>query len=232
MDIKEVATRKIGPLPAWMWGVVAGGALVAWTYLRGGQGGTDAGDTEDVEVDPIDIDGNPIGVGGSGGSGGYQDTSGIQGLAGPKGDTGEKGATGATGRPGCPAGYKPVKSGTKWKCSYVKRPKCGKGKTLKWNPNTFRWSCVKKSSSLSVDDLHSVPHSGYVSAPNGAPPTISDKDVPGIALMPPDHTPRRPLPVPLYQVGTSDPPIIPMIPPSRKSRRYGRPFFGRSHEGI
>lgn len=237
MDIKEAVTRRLGPLPAWAWGLIAGGALVAYSYLRGGSNSTDSGDdTEDAEVDPIDIDGNVIGAGGtggtgSGGSGGYQDTSGVQGIAGPKGDPGERGATGATGRPGCPSGYKPIRTGGRWRCSSVRRPRCGKGRRLRWDPNSFRWSCVRKTSSLSADDLHQVPHEGYAFAPNGAPPTISEKDVPGIALMPPDRTPRMPLPVPLYTVGTSDPPIVPRVPPSRNSRPYGRPYHGRSHEG-
>jgi hypothetical protein len=32
-------TRKIGPLPAWGWGVAVGGALLVFTKLRGGGGG-------------------------------------------------------------------------------------------------------------------------------------------------------------------------------------------------
>lgn len=235
MDIQGTITRKIGPLPVWAWGAGVGAAWLAWTMIGGGSTGTGSGDDDDEEVETQEL--SPVGDavgGGTGNLGGFQDTSGIQGLPGPKGDTGEAGAKGAAGRPGCPVGYKPVRTsdGKKWKCQGVKKPKVKKGYKLVWSPNTFTWKQTKKKSSLSLDDLHQVPHSGYAFAPNGSPPTISDKDIPAIALMPPDHTPRRPLPVPLWQPGTFDPPIVPRIPPSRGARPYGRPYYGKSHEGT
>lgn len=43
MDVKAAATRKIGPLPAWGWGVAIGGALLAFRFLRGGGSGGGGG---------------------------------------------------------------------------------------------------------------------------------------------------------------------------------------------
>lgn len=36
MNIGEAATRKIGPLPAWGWGVAVGGAFLVYRFVRGG----------------------------------------------------------------------------------------------------------------------------------------------------------------------------------------------------
>ncbi len=36
MDLREALTRKIGPLPAWGWGVAIGGGLLAIKLVRGG----------------------------------------------------------------------------------------------------------------------------------------------------------------------------------------------------
>jgi len=36
VDIGGAVTRKIGPLPAWGWGVAIGGAILAVRFLRGG----------------------------------------------------------------------------------------------------------------------------------------------------------------------------------------------------
>lgn len=34
MNAREALTTKLGPLPAWAWGVIAGGGYLAWTRLR------------------------------------------------------------------------------------------------------------------------------------------------------------------------------------------------------
>lgn len=40
MNVKGALTRKIGPLPAWGWGIAVGGALLAMRFMRGsGAGG-------------------------------------------------------------------------------------------------------------------------------------------------------------------------------------------------
>lgn len=36
VDIKDAATRKIGPLPAWAWGAVIGGGLIVYRMATGG----------------------------------------------------------------------------------------------------------------------------------------------------------------------------------------------------
>lgn len=36
MNIGEAATRKLGPLPAWGWGVALGGAYLVYKFVRGG----------------------------------------------------------------------------------------------------------------------------------------------------------------------------------------------------
>lgn len=42
MNLGAALTRKIGPLPAWGWGVALGGSIVAVRMLRGGGGGNAA----------------------------------------------------------------------------------------------------------------------------------------------------------------------------------------------
>lgn len=39
-DIQEAATRKLGPLPAWGWGVAVGGAILVFRLFRGGKSAT------------------------------------------------------------------------------------------------------------------------------------------------------------------------------------------------
>lgn len=39
VDVKEALTRKLGPLPAWGWGVALGGGILAFRFIRGGIGG-------------------------------------------------------------------------------------------------------------------------------------------------------------------------------------------------
>jgi len=81
--IKGGLTRKVGPLPVWGWAAIAGGAFVAWTFLRGGSSG-DGGAIAD----------NALGVGmggpsgGGGGSGGYGG-SGAGGGSGGAGGVGD-----------------------------------------------------------------------------------------------------------------------------------------------
>lgn len=60
MNIGAALTRKIGPLPAWGWGVALGGAIVAARMLRGGGGGGDAGAKPVVVSVPT---GSPMGMG-------------------------------------------------------------------------------------------------------------------------------------------------------------------------
>lgn len=38
LNVKEAATRKIGPLPAWMWAVALGGAFLLVRTIKGGGG--------------------------------------------------------------------------------------------------------------------------------------------------------------------------------------------------
>lgn len=58
MNVGAALTRKIGPLPAWGWGVALGGAIVAARMLRGG-GGSDAAQPTVISVPT----GSPIGMG-------------------------------------------------------------------------------------------------------------------------------------------------------------------------
>lgn len=50
MDVKAAATRKIGPLPAWGWGVAIGGALLAFRLLRGGRSGGNGAEPDTILV--------------------------------------------------------------------------------------------------------------------------------------------------------------------------------------
>lgn len=42
VDVKEAATRKLGPLPVWAWAGVVGGAVIVSRMLRGGGGSAPA----------------------------------------------------------------------------------------------------------------------------------------------------------------------------------------------
>ena len=56
VDIKGSLTHKLGPLPAWGWGVALGGGYVAWRFITGGGsgggGGSNAQPTGATFVDP------------------------------------------------------------------------------------------------------------------------------------------------------------------------------------
>lgn len=61
VDVKEAATRKIGPLPVWAWAGVVGGAVLLTRVLRGG--GSGGGSTVESGTPQI------VGGGASGGGG-------------------------------------------------------------------------------------------------------------------------------------------------------------------
>jgi hypothetical protein len=61
--IRDAATRKVGPLPAWGWGVIVVGGYVAWRVVRGGGSGGASG----AGVPSV---GGVSDAGGGGGSGG------------------------------------------------------------------------------------------------------------------------------------------------------------------
>lgn len=72
VDIKEAATRKLGPLPVWAWGAVVGGGLLIYRVATGG-GASDGASSPFVQpvggnVDYDDLGGGGI-VGGGGGGG-------------------------------------------------------------------------------------------------------------------------------------------------------------------
>lgn len=50
MDVAAAATRKIGPLPAWGWGVAIGGGFLAIRMLRGGGSGGNGAQPETILV--------------------------------------------------------------------------------------------------------------------------------------------------------------------------------------
>jgi hypothetical protein len=232
VDIGGAATRKIGPLPAWGWGIAVGGAVLVYKLFLGG-GSVGGGDNSAPDVQTIEPDSDssdPVtGAKGEQGDPGTQGIPGVKGdigLTGAKGATGERGATGSAGRPGCPVGYKPVKKSGKWTCQKVARPKCPKGKSNHWNANSFTWSTCAKSNSFSLDNPHLVDTS---IAPNGGGLTISERAIPAIGIAAPDVSPtslrvRRHDPQALSELPGL--PIIPMVPPSPGQRTQGRPWHG------
>lgn len=60
VDVKEAATRKLGPLPVWAWAGVVGGAVIVSRMLRGGGGSAPAVESGTPQV---------IGGGATGGGG-------------------------------------------------------------------------------------------------------------------------------------------------------------------
>lgn len=70
INIGEAATRKIGPLPAFAWGGIVGGGILAFKMLRGdGNSGASSPFVQPVGGPGMDFDDHDSG-GGSGGSGG------------------------------------------------------------------------------------------------------------------------------------------------------------------
>lgn len=232
MNIAEAATRKLGPLPVWMYGVAVGGAFLAWRLFSGG-GSSSSGGTTDT-LDDSDLGGGGgsdfedddlIGPPGPAGPAGPAGPIGGTGATGEQGAPGEAGKPGAPGRPGCIVGYKPVKADGKWKCVKVPKPDCAKGKVARWNPNTFTWSCQKKVNSFSLDDPHMTATTN--DPRNNTYPTFTLQDVPAIGIMPPGggmDTPIKPLIQPL--TSTDGPPVLSSIPPIPPQRKSGRPFHG------
>lgn len=76
--IKGGLTRKVGPLPVWGWAAIAGGAFVAWTFLRGGSAG--AGDPGAGGALGVGMGGPSGGGGGGGGSGSGGGSGGAGGV--------------------------------------------------------------------------------------------------------------------------------------------------------
>lgn len=73
IDIQAAATRKIGPLPAFAWGGIVGGGILAWRILHGGSAsgsspyGQVIGGTGNINFE------DGAGGGGGGGTGGVTD---------------------------------------------------------------------------------------------------------------------------------------------------------------
>ncbi len=82
----SILTRKYGPLPVWAWGVVVGGTLLAFIFLRGGKrpGPSDTGSQE------FPVGGGGAGSGGGSGGGGSDDggmdLEGLQDIANSQAD--------------------------------------------------------------------------------------------------------------------------------------------------
>lgn len=69
MEIGETLQRKIGPLPVWAWGGVAGGTLLVVKALTGGGGGASSPFVTPIATDiPFDFSSLPSGGGSGGGS--------------------------------------------------------------------------------------------------------------------------------------------------------------------
>ena len=68
IDLREAATRKIGPLPAWAWGAVVGGGLVIYAAVSGKGASSPFQQTLANADNPYDY-GDGSGAGGGGGVG-------------------------------------------------------------------------------------------------------------------------------------------------------------------
>lgn len=67
MALSDTISKQIGPLPAWGWGVVVVGGYVAYRFIRGGAGSSQAGV-------PVDLSGTTTDLSGGGGGGSGTDT--------------------------------------------------------------------------------------------------------------------------------------------------------------
>lgn len=74
IDIKEAATRKIGPLPAWAWGAVIGGGLLVYGLVSGKGASSPFTQTlANADGEPFDYAAGSGGGGGGGGTGSPSD---------------------------------------------------------------------------------------------------------------------------------------------------------------
>ena len=227
--IPEPLKRQVGPFPLWVWlGGVAGG-LVLYS-LRSDDGGSPSGNDEPAEAEEFDFEaiagpGLPAGsLPGSGGSTGGSDTGGSDDSGG-----GTDPITGSdildSGRFICPIGFKKhVNAAGKATCRKVVRPKARKGYKLEWNWKGEKWRQVKTKSFTPEE-----PHIEVMGAPNGAPPTLTMQNVPGIGIAAPDRTPRvemEPLNARAKRGETDQPLVLMRVPPAPNARTQGRPFHG------
>lgn len=208
--LPEPLTRQIGPLPLWAWAGGLVGLVVVFRFM-----GSGSGDEPDEEPEQTEAS---------------FDFEEIEGASGPTFDDTSGGTTGTNypkpdaKTPRCPAGYKSVRNaaGTRWICQRVPKPARRKGYTLKWSYQTESWQHVK-TKSFTLEE----PHLDFLSAPNGAAPTISTQQMAGIGIAAPDKTPRAIMePMNDTKPGATDLFIAPRVPPAPMSRRPGRPFHG------
>lgn len=98
MNIADSLQYKLGPLPAWGWGIIVGGGILGYQYFTGSNKTDTSTNVEDNTPDTAMGIPGPVGP---------------AGPAGPKGEKGEVGATGERGPVGpCPVGYhKEIRNG-------------------------------------------------------------------------------------------------------------------------
>lgn len=218
-NIPDALKRKIGPLPAWGWGLAIGGGLLGWQMLRS-DGETEGTYAEDDDAD-YDFGQDVVSAGGIGNYGGY-DGFGGAGTTAPAATT-ETSTSTTTTDFRCPKGYKKAtKASGRVYCKPVKKGSGKKGFWQQWSYKTESWvykPVKKKTKSFTVDE----PHIKANAMPNNTAPTVSSKNVAAIAIASPDRTPKREV-TPVNLAKSAETPVLPNVPPRPTFRQDGRPF--------
>ena len=246
-NLGETLTRRIGPLPAWGWGIGIGGAFVAARFLGIG-GGLFAGRSSDAptstatNADESGADTSTITTPNGSGSSGVAGEPGAPGEPGPQGEKGDKGDTGSQGIPGvagAPGASRPTKpttkpaSGKRWwfnvqnwqwqQRSVPPKPAAKSGYTWEFQESTWSWVAkrIQSAAKLVTTDRGA----GGLSAAANSMPTIGMDDIGGVVIAPFDVAGRR-------RVSTVKRNPIPMTPqvagqrPRSMTRAVGRPYHG------
>jgi len=205
MNISESLQYRLGPLPAWAWGVAIGGGFLAYRLLTTGS------------ISSPDTSTDTSGDNGDGGTGGTDGLPGPAGPAGPagaagekgdKGDTGEKGDRGKRGPVGCPAGRHAEKRNGKWVCVKNKRPK-QKSVNRQAGPD------YASNNGLPAYTMQNVEAVGHA-----APSTYSPSRRTSTIITP--NPMMTPAPV---NFDAEAPTLVTKAPPRYPFRNSGRPFF-------
>jgi hypothetical protein len=227
VDIAQSLTKRIGPFPAWGWGVGVGGGLLAFSVLRGGS--LLGGSKTETLPKAASEDGDETSV-----------ITTQQGPPGPVGMTGPPGtpAPTAPAKPACTAAgwtpqYDPIKNVWNLYGVYVPRPTtpAPAGKEWFWFPSCTWGHRDIDAGAQGLGSLGTARiirdgrAAGGFDASLNTRPTIQLGDIGGVQIASPDVTPKSYQRIPRRNQ-------IPMTPayagkrPTSLSRQNGRPFHG------
>jgi hypothetical protein len=242
-NLAESLQRRIGPLPAWGWGVAGGGALLGVKLITGKsllpsastKKETTTTETEKTATDSSTDTGTNQGSSSDSGS----NNNGSNGSSDSNGDSGSSEET-TPAMPACPLPY----FGWEWRADLKKWVSVYRTKpsdtTMQWNTTTCNWETVApiggSLDSSGPKGQEGTATGGTIIRDTAMGTTLSsssngygghdDSDMSSVTLAPPDGTPKS------YETEIKKN-TIPQTPSvagntgrSSMSRQYGRPFYG------